>query len=337
MTRTAVNRLATMCTRVLWSSEGSPGEGTVLIGRSIDWMVDTASNMWAFPAGLVHEGSLAENSLSWTSKYGSVMATMYDVLAVDGVNTEGLGVNTLYLTEADYGIRDLVRPGLSIGIVAQYLLDNFATVAEAVDWFRTSRVQMIGTTVGAEKEPGVAHVSLADESGDSAVVEFLDGETVIHHSPAFQVMTNSPTFAEQLENIAPYLPFTQLQELPGSSTSPDRFVRASYYTDQLPTTSDYRTAAANVLSVIRNASVPYGVDDPEHPNIAATRWRVLSDLTNRVYYYDSTLIPSLFWVALEDLALSVGAPVLKLDIVSGGDRAGDQAEQFVATEGFPPA
>lgn len=324
-----------MCTRILWSSEGSPGEGTVLVGRSIDWMVDTASNMWAFPAGQVHVGSAEQNMLSWTSKFGSVMATMYDVLAVDGVNTQGLGVNTLYLTEADYGIRNLDRPGLSVGIVAQYLLDNFATVTEAVEWFRDSRVQMIGVSVGAEKEPGVAHVSLADKSGDSAVVEFLGGETVIHHSPAFQVMTNSPTFAEQLENIKPYLPFTQLQELPGSSTSPDRFVRASYYTDQLPATSDYRAAAANALSVIRNASVPYGVDDPEHPNIAATRWRVLSDLTNGVYYYDSTLLPNLFWVALDDVDLSVGSPILKLDIVSGGDRVGDQAGQFVPQPAFP--
>ena len=326
-----------MCTRILWSSEGSPGEGTVLVGRSIDWMVDTQSNMWAFPAGLEHAGDSSHNEISWTSKYGSVMATMYDVLAVDGVNTEGLGANTLYLTEADYGVRDESRPGINVGIIAQYLLDNFATVAEAVDWFRTSRVQMISTTVGAEKEPGTAHVSLADESGDSAVIEFLNGETVIHHSPAFQVMTNSPTFAEQLENIKPYLPFSQLQELPGSSTSPDRFVRASHYTDQLPTTSDYRTAAAYVVSVIRNASVPYGVDDPAHPNIAATRWRVISDLTNRVYYYDSTLLPNLFWVSLADLDLTVGAPILKLDIVSGGDRVGDQAEQFTKQASFPPA
>lgn len=317
----------------MWSSGGSPGKGTVLVGRSIDWMEDTSSNVWAFPAGIRHEGSQQENTLSWTSKYGSVASTMYDKLICDGINVTGLGVNALYLTEAEYGERDLARPGISLAFVVQYLLDNFSTVGEIVDWFRDSGVQVIIQSVGGER--GAAHISVEDPTGDSAIIEFLDGETVIHHSPDYTVMTNSPTFVEQLENLKPYLPFTQLEPLPGSSTSPDRFVRTSYYVEQLPTASDYREAAANVLSVIRNSSVPYGVDDPEHPNIAATRWRVLADLTNRVYYMDSTLLPNLFWVALDDLDLSEGAPVLKLDVVSGGDRVGDQAGQFAPGSMFP--
>ena len=41
-----------MCTRILWSSEGTPGSGTVLVARSMDWFEDTRTDLWALPRGL---------------------------------------------------------------------------------------------------------------------------------------------------------------------------------------------------------------------------------------------------------------------------------------------
>jgi len=49
-----------------------------------------------------------------------------------GIHEKGLGANLLWLTEADYGTRDAKVAGLSPALWAQYNLDNFATVAEAV-------------------------------------------------------------------------------------------------------------------------------------------------------------------------------------------------------------
>ena len=42
------------------------------------------------------------------------------------------------------------------------------------------------------------HLSMSDGTGDSAIVEFIGGTQVIHHSRDYQVMTNSPTFEKQL-------------------------------------------------------------------------------------------------------------------------------------------
>jgi penicillin V acylase-like amidase (Ntn superfamily) len=39
---------------------------------------------------------------------------------------------------------------------------------------------------------------LAALTGDSAIVEYIQGKKVIHHDHKNQVMTNSPTFDEQL-------------------------------------------------------------------------------------------------------------------------------------------
>ena len=48
------------------------------------------------------------------------------------MNEKGFGVNLLWLGSSDYGARDAQRPGLSMSLWAQYFLDNFATVEEAV-------------------------------------------------------------------------------------------------------------------------------------------------------------------------------------------------------------
>ena len=78
-------------------------------------------------------------------------------------------------------------------------------------------------------------------------------------------MTNSPVYSEQLKLNAFWSTKDRTHELPGSIQSPDRFVRGSYYNEQLPPTSDPRQALAGVMSVMRNISVPWGTPDPEHP------------------------------------------------------------------------
>ena len=68
--------------------------------------------------------------MKWTSKYGSVIATGYDIGTCDGMNEKGLVAGLLFLPESVY-----YRPGARMGISiwTQYVLDNFATVREAVD------------------------------------------------------------------------------------------------------------------------------------------------------------------------------------------------------------
>ena len=90
------------CTRVL--SESSNQD--VIVGRNMDWVEDIGTNMWQFPRGMARNGLAGENSLKWTSKYGSVILSAYDVGTTDGINEKGLNANVLYLTEANFGVRD---------------------------------------------------------------------------------------------------------------------------------------------------------------------------------------------------------------------------------------
>lgn len=316
-----------MCTRFMWSSEGSPGQGHVLVARGMDWYEETGTVLAVRPRGEQRESKQgAPGSFTWTSRYGSVVALMYGTIAVDGMNEVGLQVSGLYLAESDYGERDLERPAIDLYYVIQYLLDSFATVADAVAWLTESRVQIIPLNIGGR--PGTGHISLADTTGDSAIIEYLDGDLSVHHGTQYTVMTNSPAYDEQLELERRYTGLGGDAPLPGGHDSRDRFARTAFYSARLPATQDQRLATAQVFSVIRNAGIPYGVGDIAQPNGATTRWRTVSDLRNRRYYFESTMSPNVVWVDLDKVSFEPG-PERVLDVVDDPELVGEQSGGFV--------
>lgn len=293
----------------------------------MDWFEETATVLAARPRGAERQSAPGDpGNFTWVSEYGSVVALMYGKIAVDGLNEHGLQANGLYLSESDYGVRDPERPGLMLHEGIQCLLDRFASVAEAVSWLTESRVQIIPLDIGGK--PGTGHISLADASGDSAIVEFLGGELSVHHGPEFTVMANSPAYDEQLRLLPTYTGLGGDRPLPGGTDSPDRFARAAYYSAHLPETTDPRVAAAEVFSVIRNASAPFGTVDEARPNISTTRWRTVADMTDLRYFFESALAPNVVWVELDRLSFEPG-PQRILDLVSDPDRSGEVSGQFV--------
>ncbi len=319
------------CSRVLWADGGD----AVVVGRTMDWFEDMKTNLWVLPRGIAREGAAGENSLHWTAKYGSVVATGYDISSADGINERGLAANILWLAEADYGKRDDAIPGLAISLWAQYLLDNFATVAEIVEFTNKGSFQLVTANMPGTKNKATVHLSVADASGDSAIIEYTDGKPNIYHDRRYKVMTNSPLFAQQLENMKQYKAFGGSKELPGSNEAAHRFVRAASYLQTLPKPKTYRENVAYILSVMRNISAPFSVStDPARPNISSTRWRTVADLTNRVYFFESTISPNIVWVRLDKLNFKAGAPVKKLDLVGEIDLVGDVSGKFKKSKPF---
>ncbi len=311
------------CTRVTYFGP----DQTAVTGRSMDWMISLHTNLWAFPAGVNRNGAGGKNSLTWTSKFGSVISAAYDAATADGMNEKGLVANLLYLATADYPTRDATKPGLSLAGWAQYVLDNFATVQEVVTALEHEPFQIVAPPIPGGFAPTM-HLSISDPSGDSAIFEYLNGKLVIHHGEKFQVMTNEPSYDQQLALDAYWKEIGGSVMLPGTDRPADRFVRASYYLSQLPRTSDTVESVAAMFSIIRNASVPMGVSKPGAPNIAATLWRTVSDQKNLLYFFDSTTSPNVFWVDLNKLNFGVGQPTLKLDVDHGEIFSGDAVSKF---------
>ena len=247
------------------------------------------------------------------------------------MNEKGLVANLLYLAETEYPKRDVSKYGVTTSIYIQYLLDNFATVKEAVDALLKDAIQIVPVPIPNIDKPSTLHISISDKTGDSAIIEFLGGKTVIHHSKDYDVMTNSPIFEKQLALCEYWDEIGGNTFLPGTRRSADRFVRAKYYNKMLPEAKDYREAVAAVMSVLRNTSSPFGEPDPNKPNISKTLWRIIHDQTNLISFYESTVSPNVVWVRMEALDFSKNSPVKVLN-VDDSNLTGDVTDKFSKSE-----
>lgn len=323
----AVTGKSDACTRAVYLGP----DNMIVKGRTMDWKEDPQSNIYFFPRGMERRGGKTDNTVKWTSVYGSVVTAGYDIGVCDGMNEKGLVANLLFLAESDYHRPDDKRPVMGLSIWTQYVLDNFATVDEAVE--------VLGKEVFRIDDPDLPngakstlHLSISDPTGNSAIFEYINGNLVIHHGRDCQVMTNSPTYDKQQTLDDYWEQIGGLVMLPGTNRASDRFVRASFYIKALPQTADYRQAVAGVFSVMRNVSVPLGISIPSQPNIASTRWRTVADQKNRVYYFESTLSPDIFWIDLNALDFSADKSVRKLTLTNGEIYSGDAAVKMQDAE-----
>lgn len=318
------------CSRILWNTNGYG----VLVGRNMDWFEDIRSNLWVLPRGMERDGLTDLNPLKWKSKFGSVILTTYDVGTADGINEMGLAGHLLYLPETSVAPRDKAVPGLSMSLWVQYYLDNFATVEDAVRATRENPYQLQMAVEPTSGKPATVHIALNDATGDSAIMECIDGELIIYHDRSYTVMTNQPRFEQQLENLKRYRGFGGDQRLPGTHEPADRFVRGAYYVSHLPEPKSQREAVAALMSVMRNVSAPFGIADAERPNVSTTVWRTVVDLSNRVMFYDSVLSPQVFWIDLKKVDFNEGQPVRKLTLVDSYGHHGDMSGQTHPAEMF---
>jgi penicillin V acylase-like amidase (Ntn superfamily) len=302
--------VALSCTRVVWVA----ADGQVFVGRTQDWTEKADSAFRVYPRGMERTGAVKENPHKWTSKYGSLVITGYDLATHEGMNEKGLSAQILYLAgECDYGKRDPKLETIGVTQWVQYFLDNYATVAEAVE-AQNGLTFQIDSLILPNGFPTLVHLSLADKSGDSAVIEYVGGKAKVYHDKRFTVMTNEPTYDKQIENLKQYRTFGGDKALPGERTPTDRFVRAAYYAENLPKPANRDEGAAYMFSVIRNISVPFGKPDPKKPNVSSTIFRTVHDLTGGRYYFESTYAPNVVWIDVTKIDFSKGQPEMELKV-----------------------
>src|SRR5262245_27936492 len=340
---TSLAEPASACTRALYVAD----DGTVITGRNMDWVEDMNSNLWVFPAGMNRDGACGPNSIQWTSHYGSVITSSYDAGTADGLNERGLVANMQYFSDSDPGPPAAGKPLLTISAWPQYVLDNYATVAEAVAALSQEPFSLVAVTMpNGSKER--LHLSISDASGDSAIFEYVEGKREIHHGKQYVVMTNQPIYAQQLTRNEYWKSIGGLKFLPGTFTPSDRFARASFYIGTIPRKADPHfikgmpdhsflfQAVASVLGVMRTVSVPIGVGvpTPGQPDVSSTIWTTVSDSTHLTYYFESASRPNTFWVSLRKLDLKPGAPVKKLTILNGETYSGEVSAKFTDAAPF---
>lgn len=295
--------MAPMCTRIFWNENPI----AQVVARTIDWEISDEPDLWVLPRGIARHGDAGDGSATWVSRYGSVSASGWRAGTGEGVNERGLAAHALYLGAAGYEPPD-DRPTVSNVMWTQYVLDHFATVAEALEGL--AAVRIVPMRIHDQDMP--LHLALEDATGDCAIVEMLDGAPVVHHGREHNVMANDPTYDEQLANLRRYRGFGGDEPVPGDIVSAERFVRASYFLRHLPEPADELEAVAGVIGLGRNVSIPQGAPDNRFETYP-TWWLSATDLTNRVFYFQHTRTPNVIWLELDELDFAEGAAILSLN------------------------
>ena len=100
------------CTRAVYLGP----EGMTVTGRTMDWREDPLTNLYIFPRGTARRGANTDNTVFWTSKYGTLSAAGYDIGITDGMNEAGLVANLLFLPESVYERPGDTRPVMGLSI-----------------------------------------------------------------------------------------------------------------------------------------------------------------------------------------------------------------------------
>lgn len=325
---------ADACTRATFIGDSARH---VITGRTLDWRTPIPTNLYVMPRGIHHSSyDVPEESLTWTSKYGSVVSVGYDCGVSEGLNEKGLVCNLLYLPGSVYTHEHETRKAMSSSLWAQYILDNFASTKEALEVIKQDLFYINAPTM-PDGSVTCLHMGLTDETGYTAIVEYINGDLTVHEGYQYQVLTNAPPLDQQLAVNEYWKTVGGMNMLPGTNRSYDRFARASFYIHAIPTDSDHQTALAGVFGVIGNCAVPTGITVEGQPEISTTQWRSVSDQTERTYYFKVTLRPSVVWVDLREFLLTPGSPIMKLDFATAGPEIiGDAIHFMKPSKGYTP-
>lgn len=319
-----------MCTNVRLVT----ADGRAVVARTMEFPDLLEAKITVVPRGRVTTGAAPDgDGRTWKSRHGFVGIDAFgrpDWLT-DGMNEHGLYAGLLYMPGfCDYTPADGRAAGdlMAVVDVVGFLLGTCASVAEAGDALRSVAVWPLMVPAMGFAPP--AHVVLHDESGASAVAEWIDGELVVFDNP-IGVATNAPHLDWHLTNLRNYValrpanpqPFrvrgveieplgqgVGMTGLPGDSSGPSRFVRAAAYVATLEPIADARAGEMAALHVMNNFDLPGGFardgDGGHSPD--ATLWTTIANLSEHRYIVRGIDDPNPVVVDLTSTALDAGEP-----------------------------
>lgn len=323
---------AQSCTRVLY--KGS--DDLYIVGRSLDWKTPIPTNVYVYPAGMAKQGNEQANAVKWTSKYGAVYAVGYDGGVTEGMNEKGLVVNGLFCKNTVYdndSTMDLAP--MSLAVFPAWLLDMNATVDECVEVLRKHDFNISGSTFDGGTVAAL-HWGITDASGKTAVLEFDHGHINIYEGEDIRVLTNDPRWPDMQAINNYWKAKGGGHTLPGTVSSPDRYVRADFFIRHVARTSDPDLGATICRTVLMNACVPYTYTVEDAPNISSTQWRSLANTRDKRYYFEQVTNNGLWYVDLNKCDLKPGAPVLKLTVSEAGNYTGEANKHLKRSKPFTP-
>lgn len=287
-------------------------DGSIVIGHVMDFHLETNAAVTVYQRGerLSSSSPGGKKGYEWTSKYGFVGINAFGNKRYvgSGLNETGLAAGFLWLQETGYQtVKDSeATQALTIFDMCSWLLGSFASTAEVKEGIK-------GVRVWGEVAPEInmvppLHVAVHDALGNNLVIEFIEGQVKLHDNP-IGVLTNSPPFDWHIMNLRSYINLTNMEVkpmdiagvtikstgygsgligIPGSWSSPSRFVRIVLFTHFATPTKDALEGVTLAVHILNTVDTPRGpIREKEGESFVDnyTQWASIQDLTNKVLYF----------------------------------------------------
>ncbi|WP_303550157.1 MULTISPECIES: linear amide C-N hydrolase [unclassified Agarivorans] len=265
------------------------GEAQITM-RTMDWNGYDNATVVGEGRGMLNRYSETDG-VSTKAKYAAIKIESFgDATVAEGINEKGLEARILYLgtdagTEFQADTADV--PNVDAGQVPNFVLDNFATVTEALEALKAVDVIPTGITgiPGHEDEalyPPV-HYQLVDASGNVAVVEYIGGEMKVYTEHGASYMSNDPAFDYHLN-------LDKEQVEPNATIrAADRRLRAKRVTEELYQrgVTNSHQALISMKATQATSLSGYNQQDPYLDNATfPTLWTVFTDRANKTLLLD---------------------------------------------------
>jgi choloylglycine hydrolase len=340
--------------------------GATYQGRTNEYAGMQPDRLTYFPAGTKIESVKpdGQQGLSFQTKYAILGATLFGMtpnakqdIVHEGVNDQGMTFTVNALTGNRSAQLDTNTPNVLSGAdVGAWALGNYSNVAQVKQALQNKEVNIWLPKVASMANLELpAHFALFDKTGAGIVIEFMNGQVQVYDNPV-GVLTNNPPFPWHLENLNNYAQLTNVDKnsgqfgnykvnafdsgnalgnLPGTETSPGRFVKAAFYSTYVEKAKTPQLAIQNLAHVMNNFDRPMNItiDMPgtgskgegtasSKPTSEATYFTVLNDLANNKFYIRTIYAINFSSFDLKKLAAVKQVKVVtwdKLNATDGGD------------------
>ena len=237
-----------------------------------------------------------------------------------GMNSAGLSCDKQSLSETVFPAFNPTATNIDGALFCKWCLEHFQNVSALKIRLASGTINFVQPQYNAD-DFGNGHFALRDAVGESVVVEFIKGTMQVYDDgndagvTGFGVMTNSPTYPWQVENMQFRqwkMKKYQTQVAIDGSWYPDaRFERIVLVKSKMLKPKSLKEAVAQVLHVLNTISVPPGTQAGKDMDAASddhrTQFAVIYDHKNGAIYWRSVLNQNLARLQFSDVNISVGA------------------------------
>jgi choloylglycine hydrolase len=298
-------------------------KGKVIVAKNYDWFFNHGHGAVLITprntSRIAFNPNLKEQDpFQWESRFGSVTFTQFGKgFPASGFNEKGLVIEILELDQAVYNGSESnhggeFKRGINEAQWAQYQLDQFESTAEVLEHLEERPVNKAYIGV---------HYFITDASGESAVVEFLDGRVVSYSGDGLKTpaLTNSP-----YEELVKYQTSHPNETCPSSiwfwRTSENRFCTMSSLLKQEFLGSEL-DAATQILDAVRMNGSSYDAA------VSPTQWMLVHNITDRKITFKTRGEEHLKWIDLNKIDFESLNQIQVFDMDS--KEHGDITERFV--------